>query len=211
MRGAGPVLALGVGAAVLDQATAKALELDKEFQSGKKSWQEVNDELIRSVPIIGNIYSAAYNVAELFDNTTGRIKEAAEAQEAYVEAGTRPAKLDREENQRNLAVIRDIKAERAAIGTTGARRAAIEGESNKSKFADDEAQRVKDELKSSMKTRPFSRRNKSSMQSQRRPFAAENSLESPARSARQNLAPRSSPPRRMQAGGRRRIRPPGRA
>lgn len=79
-------LAVGGGAlASVSEATAriaelakKANELREEFRSGSKSAGEIADELLRSLPILGNVYSAGREIRELFTGEEAEVKEITE-------------------------------------------------------------------------------------------------------------------------------------
>jgi hypothetical protein len=71
--GGGAVAGLSLAGRVLNDMTGKAIELRDAFSDGSKSAGEVADELIRSLPVLGNIFSAGQNIRELFTGERAEI------------------------------------------------------------------------------------------------------------------------------------------
>lgn len=70
LQGAGAVAGLTIAANALSNITAKALELKNQFKAGAISAGDVADGLLRSLPVLGAMYSASRNLREL---ATGEI------------------------------------------------------------------------------------------------------------------------------------------
>lgn len=66
--GAGAVAGFAILGQQLAQATSKARELANAFAAGRLGGAELADQVARSVPVLGNFYSAARNVVALLTN-----------------------------------------------------------------------------------------------------------------------------------------------
>lgn len=72
LRGAGAVAGLGVLVAVLDNASKKAVELKNAFDAGKISAGGIAEELVKSLPILGQAFDLGRNIRELFTGEEAR-------------------------------------------------------------------------------------------------------------------------------------------
>jgi hypothetical protein len=92
LRGAGPVLGLTLAGRELATLSSKALELNNAFRDGSKSVGQITDELLRSLPILGNVVSAVGDLNNLFRTNQDAIKEMADDAKAHADA------VDRQKN-----------------------------------------------------------------------------------------------------------------
>jgi hypothetical protein len=74
LRGAGAVAVVGLVTRMLADSTGKAAELSKELRSGAKGAGDVADELLRALPVIGNIYTAGQNIREVLTGEQASIE-----------------------------------------------------------------------------------------------------------------------------------------
>src|SRR5687768_13054199 len=66
LTGAGAVAGITLIGRALSDASAKAVELKDAFNAGTIGAGELADQLARSVPILGQLYTAGRNLRELF-------------------------------------------------------------------------------------------------------------------------------------------------
>ena len=69
MRGAGPLMGIGLAVDMLDAATKKAKDLVDQFRAGKISADEMKLGLWKSVPILGQIIDLEMNLKDVFSST----------------------------------------------------------------------------------------------------------------------------------------------
>lgn len=83
IMGGGAIGGIAMAGRILDDLSRKAVELKDAFNDGSKSASEVSDELARSIPILGRIYSATRNINELFTGSKANMKEMLELAESF--------------------------------------------------------------------------------------------------------------------------------
>lgn len=80
LRGAGAVGGIALLTSALAQATAKAVELKDQFKAGKISIGEMLDELVATIPVIGQGWQLGRNFREIL---TGEVAEARKLTDAF--------------------------------------------------------------------------------------------------------------------------------
>lgn len=120
--GTGPVIALTMAGRMLSDMTGKAIELRDAFRDGAKSAGGVADELMRSVPILGQLYSTGRNLRELWLDENGAVKKIAD-ETARINARTDLMQLHLKafkEDARELASLaKEIGDHFATMGLSG--------------------------------------------------------------------------------------------
>jgi hypothetical protein len=69
LRGAGPLLGLTLAGRELAAITDQAIHLRDAFRDGSKSAGQITDELLRGLPIIGNLWATGRNIKDLLEGT----------------------------------------------------------------------------------------------------------------------------------------------
>lgn len=119
LAGAGAIAGVGLLARGLADVTGKAAQLKAEFEAGKKSAGEVADELARSVPVLGQIYTAGRNIRELATGeqaAAAMIRAEAEAMNQLVDARRRSFEAGQQAANAMAKTLIAVRREGALIG-----------------------------------------------------------------------------------------------
>ena len=150
LRGGGELYAFAQVAEGLNKVTGKAVELRDEFDKGNVSAGQMADQFSRSIPILGQIYSAGRNIRELFDGeaaAAARITEQANALNLATEAriglvnSTRDIEVSA--SQSHASSVREAEI----IGKTGPVREIAERDKARDDFAESSATQLEKQQK----------------------------------------------------------------
>ncbi|HQY89236.1 MAG TPA: hypothetical protein PK402_11300, partial [Tepidisphaeraceae bacterium] len=86
MQGGGAAAGLNMAGRVLEDVTGKAIELRDALDAGEITAGEMADELARSVPILGNIYSAGANIHELITGAQAELRRTLSVEQSIEDA-----------------------------------------------------------------------------------------------------------------------------
>lgn len=85
LAGTGAVAGLALLGRTMEAVSAKALELSAAFNSGKISTAELQGELLKAIPVLGNFAAAYENIFQLYTGQAAAEKQALEVEKKIIE------------------------------------------------------------------------------------------------------------------------------
>lgn len=149
-KGGGIAIGLHYATENLKAMAEGAARFTDELARGDKTAGQLADGLLRSLPVLGNIYIAGQSIREMFtgeEATTEAINRSAEAANKYVDDRLQLLKDEAEAHEKILKIIQDENRERAKVGMTGSQRGEADAqdsaEQRRKKILDDAAEAAK--------------------------------------------------------------------